>query len=109
MNQCHRYELRPRYHDGDGHAECTLSACIKRGGWKPGNPVDYNKATCHAHEILMELCKRVPVEALETEPAKYDPTFTVPQEILDAAMKVNYWAHSQGFTKYKIGPIQNRT
>ncbi len=38
----------------------------------------------------------------------YDPTLQVPDEIIEAARKIDEWAKSQGFQTYKIGPVQNR-
>lgn len=35
--------------------ECQLSVCMHRGGYEPGQPVDYDKATCYAHETIQEL------------------------------------------------------
>jgi len=38
----------------------------------------------------------------------YDPKIEVPQEIMDAAMKVDVWAKQHGWEEYAIGPVRNR-
>jgi hypothetical protein len=35
------------------NGQCTTSACMRRGGWKPtGEPTDYAYATCAEHETV---------------------------------------------------------
>lgn len=43
--QCNRYE----------NGQCQTRSCLMRGGWAQGKPVDYETATCDAHETLVEL------------------------------------------------------
>ena len=45
-----------------GGGQCFSSICLRRGGWKKGDPVDYSLATCEHHEqvqALAELLARV--------------------------------------------------
>ena len=52
--QCNRY----------ANGQCSTLACLRRGGYKRGDvPVNYDLATCHAHEVLVEL------ENLRQQPA----------------------------------------
>ena len=75
-DQCNRYS----------NGKCDLTACLRRGGYKHPMPPNYEAATCHAHETLMELaklreqvnnfvaaCKGVP-ELLESAAFTHDET-----------------------------------
>lgn len=42
---------------------CSTRSCLIRGGWKQGDPVDYDLATCETRDI------RKTIEALEAEVA----------------------------------------
>jgi hypothetical protein len=45
-DQCNRYT----------NGQCSTLSCLRRGGYKRGQvPVDYQLATCHAHEIVRKL------------------------------------------------------
>ena len=45
-DQCNRY----------ANGQCHTTACLRRGGYIRGTvPVNYELATCHAHEVLTEL------------------------------------------------------
>lgn len=67
-----------RYQNG----ECHSRHCLLRGGWKPGEPVDYSVAICDAHEIITLRAKlAIAVTALEalaltwqTDEPHHDPT-----------------------------------
>ena len=44
-------ELCNRYTNG----ECHSLSCLQRGGYTSDGPFDHGRATCPAHELLLEL------------------------------------------------------
>lgn len=59
MSECNRY----------ANGICTTRACLVRGGWKPGEPVNYEISVCDAHEIisLRDKCRELEEHIAELE------------------------------------------
>lgn len=55
LGECNRYT----------NGMCSTRSCLVRGGWKQGDAVDYDLATCETRDI------RKTIEALEAEVAAY--------------------------------------
>lgn len=44
-DQCNRYR----------NGQCSTLSCLKRGGYTRGTKPNYEKATCHPYETIVEL------------------------------------------------------
>ena len=53
-SQCNKYV----------NQECQTLACLKRGGWKRGEHVQYRLATCEKNEQAVELRKLIAAKKL---------------------------------------------
>lgn len=50
-------ELRSQCMRCSTTSHCQTLACFMRGGWKTGNPINSEQATCQAHERIQLLEK----------------------------------------------------